>query len=233
MAADADLTAQRMAAWRRACAAGDASLFARRLTRDGLSPVEIENRLACSQRRASAPYPRWIEDSIWIEQAFKEAGQTEPNDPPVYPFQHLFTALIGRAEALVWSGVDACACSYFDERARASLRHTLFAALSELCAPALYERFAKSRDPAKSRDFDNLEKGTGKHKYCNFTVDQRSGASRHLSKKRPVVLRLSGVLTRQWIDATREFIDRLAADLPAVRRELINATASAKIIDIK
>ena len=233
MAADADLTAQRMAAWRRACAAGDASLFARRLTRDGLSPVEIENRLACSQRRASAPYPRWIEDSIWIEQAFKEAGQTEPNDPPVYPFQHLFTALIGRAEALVWSGVDACACSYFDERARASLRHTLFAALSELCAPALYERFAKSRDPDKSRDFDKLAQVPGTIKYREFIVDLRSGGSRQLFEQKPVLLRLIAVLTRQWIDATREFIDRLAADLPAIRRELTNAAASAKVVDIK
>src|SRR5215469_11334989 len=45
-AADADLGARRTAAWQRACAAGDASLFARRLERDGRSPVEVENRLA-------------------------------------------------------------------------------------------------------------------------------------------------------------------------------------------
>ena len=148
MAADADLAAQRMAAWRRACAAGDASSFARRLTRDGLSPIEIENRLARSRRRSLAPYPLWIEDAVWIEQAFTEAGQTEPETARSYPFEDLFTALIERAEALVWSGVDACACDYFDERARASLRHMLLTVLSELCAPALYERFAKSRDHA-------------------------------------------------------------------------------------
>jgi hypothetical protein len=52
MAADTDLAAQRMAAWGRACAAGDASSFARRLMRDDLSQVEIENRLARSRRRA-------------------------------------------------------------------------------------------------------------------------------------------------------------------------------------
>src|SRR5262249_17051385 len=163
----------------------------------------------------------WIEDSIWIEQAFKEAGQTEPNDPPVYPFQHLFTALIGRAEALVWSGVDACACSYFDERARASLRHTLFAALSDLCPPALSARCAKATTPNKPRDFNNLAQVRGTIKYREFMVDLRGGGPRQLFKKKPVLLRLIAVLTRQWIDATREFIDRLAADLPAVRRELI------------
>jgi len=145
---------------RRACAAGDASLFARRLMRDGLSQADIEIRLARSRHRASAPNPRWIEDAIWIEQAFKEAGRAEPEVAPVYPFEDLFTALIERADALVWSGVDTGTCNRFDERARASLRHMLLAALSELCAPALYERFAKSRDP-ESRDLDKSARAPG------------------------------------------------------------------------
>jgi hypothetical protein len=54
MTADADLAAQRMAAWQRACAAGDASLFARRLMRDGLSQVDIESRLAPPAPRRGA-----------------------------------------------------------------------------------------------------------------------------------------------------------------------------------
>ncbi|MFZ1148111.1 MAG: DUF4135 domain-containing protein, partial [Xanthobacteraceae bacterium] len=238
MAADADLAARRMAAWRRAGAAGDASSFARRLMRDDLSQVEIENRLARSQRRASAPYPRWIEDAIWIEQAFKEAGQTEPQVAPVYPFEDLFTALIERAEALVWSGVDTCTCNYFNERARASLRHILLAALSELCAPALYERFAKSRDLDKSRDpeprdLDKFAQAPGTARYREFIADLRSGGSRQLFEQKPVLLRLIAVLTRQWIDATREFVDRLAADLPAIRRELVKAPTGANIVEIR
>jgi len=238
MAADADLAARRMAAWRRAGAAGDASSFARRLMRDDLSQVEIENRLARSRRRASAPYPRWIEDAIWIEQAFKEAGQTEPQVAPVYPFEDLFTALIERAEALVWSGVDTCTCNYFNERARASLRHILLAALSELCAPALYERFAKSRDLDKSRDpeprdLDKFAQAPGMARYREFIVDLRSGGSRQLFEQKPVLLRLIAVLTRQWIDATREFVDRLAADLPAIRRELVKAPTGANIVEIR
>src|SRR4029077_7834413 len=39
------------------------------------------------------------------------------------------------------------------------------------------------------------------------------------------------VVTRQWIDAAREFILRLAADLPAIRRDLIHGSTS-KIVDI-
>jgi class II lanthipeptide synthase len=233
MAADADLAARRMAGWLRAGAAGDAPLFARRLMRDELSQVEIENRFARTRRRASAPYPRWIEDAIWIEQAFQEAGQTKPEVVPVYPFEDLFAALIERAEALVWSGVDTCTYNYFDERARASLRQILLAVLSELCAPALYERFAKSRGLDKSRDLDKFAQAPGTARYREFIADLRSGGLRQLFEQKPVLLRLIAVLTRQWIDATREFVDRLAADLPAIRRELIKAPADALIVEIR
>ena len=232
LAADADSAAQRMTAWRRAAAAGDASLFARRLMRDHLSQIDIENRLARPLRRASAPYPRWIEDAIWIEQAFKEAGRTEPEVGPVYPFEDLFTALIERAEALVWSGVDTGICHCFDERARASLRRMLLAALSELCAPSLYERFAKSRD-SKSSEPDKSAQAPGTARYREFIADLRSGGLRQLFEEKPVLLRLIAVLARQWIDATRELVDRLAADLPAIRRQLVKAPAGANIVEIR
>ena len=110
-AADGALAAQRMAAWRRACAAGDPSLFARRLMRDGLAPTEIENRLIGSQRRSTAQCPQWIEDAIWIEQALKKAGRAGPEVTLGYPFEDLYMALLEQAEALAWSGVDARACS--------------------------------------------------------------------------------------------------------------------------
>ena len=226
-AADSTLAAQRMAAWRRACAAGDPSLFARRLVRDGLAPTEIENRLIRSQRRSTAQCPRWIEDAIWIEQALKEAGRAGPEVAPGYPFEDLYMALLEKAEALAWSGVDARTPNHFDEQARASLRRLLLAVLSELCAPALYERFAKSREA------DKRAEATGTAIYREFIADLRGGGSRELFEQKPVLLRLIAVLTRQWIDTTRELIDRLAADLPAIRRELIKAPADAKIVEIK
>jgi type 2 lantibiotic biosynthesis protein LanM len=232
MVADAEAATQRMAAWRRACAAGDDSLFARRLMRDRLSQAEIENRLARCRRRAAAPYPRWIEDAIWIEQSLKEASQPEPEGGPAHPFEDLFATLVERAEALVWTGVDSSTCNCFDDRARASLRQMLLAVLCELCAPALYERFAKSRD-TQPRDFDKFAQAPGTARYREFIADLRGGGSRRLFEQKPVLLRLVAVLTRQWIDATREFIDRLAADLPAIRRELVRAPTGVKIVAIR
>jgi type 2 lantibiotic biosynthesis protein LanM len=226
--ADAEMIGQRMTAWRRASAAGDPALFARRLMRDGRSREEIENRLAGARRRPCAPYPQWIEDAVWIEQALQASRQTRPDAAPVYPFEDLFSALIERAEARVWSGVDASICSDFAETAREALRHMLLATLCELCAPALYEVFAKARD----LDKPVAAPTPGTARYHQFIAELKAGGSRRLFEQKPVLLRLIAVLTRQWIDATREFVDRLAADLPEIRRELVKASAPAKIVEI-
>jgi type 2 lantibiotic biosynthesis protein LanM len=228
-AADTDLAARRVAAWQRVCAAGDASLFARRLGRVGLSPPEIENRLARARPRVAAASPQWLEDAIWIVQAFEQTARTEPQVAHPYPFADFFAALIARAEALVWSDVDATVCKHFDEPARASLRDMLLEVLCELCAPALYERFAKSREPDKAAPAPT----PGTARYHEFIAGLRAGGSRQLFEQKPVLLRLIAVLTRQWIDATSEFIDRLAADLPEIRRELIKAHGNAKVVEIR
>jgi type 2 lantibiotic biosynthesis protein LanM len=227
--ADADLAVQRLAAWRRAGAAGDAALFARRLMRDGHSAAEIENRLAGAHRRLSTPSPQWLEDAVWVEQALQQSRHSKPEGAPVYPFEDLFTTVIERAEVLVWSGVDASTGSEFDETARGSLRHMLLATLCELCAPALYEAFAKTRD------LDQLAAAPtpGTVRYGEFIAALRAGGWRRLFEQKPVLLRLIAVLIRQWIDTTGEFVARLGSDLPAVRRELIKASAPAKIVEIR
>jgi type 2 lantibiotic biosynthesis protein LanM len=225
-AAEQDLSGERIAAWRRSCAAGDHSLFARRLARDGLSQIEIENRLAGARRRACAPHPQWLEDAVWVEQTLADPIARGVTD--VYPFEDLFAGLIERAEALVWSGVETATSGQFDQRARASLRQMLLAALCELCSPALYGRFAKSLELDKAATAQTA----GTARYREFIAALRAGGLRQLFEQKPVLLRLITVLTRQWIEATREFIDRLAADLPAIRRELTGASSAAKLVEI-
>src|SRR5260370_42623706 len=53
----ARLAAQRLAAWRQSSAAGDVSLFARRLARDGLSRREVESRFTRAQHGPLPPHP--------------------------------------------------------------------------------------------------------------------------------------------------------------------------------
>jgi type 2 lantibiotic biosynthesis protein LanM len=220
-----------LAAWRQSCAAGDPSLFARRLARDGLSAAAVESRFAAACRQAATTYPPWIQDAIWIEAALH--APIEPRGMPAYPFADLFAGLVDRADRLVWSDLDTHASDNFDEAARACLRHVLFATIAELCAPALYERFAKKRNAGPSSDAKRPPgQSSGTSHYCAFIAEMRAGGFRGLFEDKPVLLRLIAVLIRQWIDATREFILRLAEDLPAIRRDLIPGSAAGKAVDI-
>ena len=97
-----------------------------------------------------------------------------------------------------------------DDSARACLRRSLTAQLSDLSAPALYQRFAQARnDAAPSGCYDR------------FVHAMKSNGWRQLFDDTPVLLRLMAALTRQWIDASRELITRLDAHLPAIRRDLL------------
>src|SRR5664279_6348599 len=73
---DADLATRRLAAWCRASASGDWSLFARRLERDGLAMDRVQARLTAARRKASVPVPSWIGDAIWIEAALREPAKS-------------------------------------------------------------------------------------------------------------------------------------------------------------
>jgi type 2 lantibiotic biosynthesis protein LanM len=231
---NSDLAARRLAAWRQSSAAGDPSLFARRLQRDDLSPAAVERRLAAAERRASAPYPRWIEDAAWIEAALQTPSENKSGLKPAYPFEDLFAALIDRAEALAWSNLDASTLGKFDKGAHASLRAILLATLCELCAPALYERFAKIRSAKANSESERPARNDEVTiRYRQFIVAMRTGGLRLLFDDKPVLLRLIAILTRQWIDRTCEFISRLAADLPTIRRDLIPDSPADKVVEVE
>jgi type 2 lantibiotic biosynthesis protein LanM len=227
---DPDLAARRLGAWRQSSAAGDSALFTRRLARDNLSPACIERRLAAAQRDAAAPYPRWVDDSIWIEAALQ--SESKSGVTPAYPFEDLFVALVERAEAFAWSDLAVHVSSKFHCTARASLRNALLAAVSELCAPALYERFAKMRNEPDSQSGKPSRGHEATAIYCEFIATMRSGGFRILFEDKPVLLRLIAILTRQWIDVTREFVIRLAADLPAICHDLIPDSPVDQVVDV-
>jgi type 2 lantibiotic biosynthesis protein LanM len=227
---DADLAARRLAAWCRSCASGDWSLFDRRLERDHLSITEVLERFATVRRRDSASPPAWIEDAIWIEAALQSAN-TEPIAVPDQTepcaFEHLFTPVVEQAEARLWSGIDAYAFGNLNESARACRRLSLLKQLSGLCAAAVYERFAKARNTAEAPAV-----AAETSHYDQFVAEMKSGGFRRLFEDKPVLLRLVATLTRQWIDTSREFVMRLDADLPAIRRDILQTGAASRVATI-
>src|SRR5580692_11433083 len=215
---DADLAARRLAAWCRACASGDWSLFGRRLERDGFAFAPVLARLA-AVRRTSAALPSWIEDAVWVEAALQDAsGHAAPPPAPgnadPCAFEQLFTPLVAQADARLWSGLDARVAGNLNDGARASLRLALLRELSSLGMAALYERFAKARNAGSpQRDAAAPAQHNGSPIYGRFVANMQAGGWRQLFEDKPVLLRLFATMTRQWIEASREMVVRLDADL--------------------
>jgi type 2 lantibiotic biosynthesis protein LanM len=237
---DADPAARRLAAWCRACASGDWSLFERRLQRDGQSIAESLPRLATVRRKAAAATPPWIEDAIWIEAALRRSADDtsdhfggEGAEPCA--FQDLLVALVADAERKVWHSLDERAVAQLTPSGHAALRRLLLQELSRLCAPALYESLAKAR-AARGATNERARQSAGAavtSLYREFVDEMRSAGWRPLFERKPVLLRLIATITRQWIETSCELLMRLDADLAAMRSELIGATAPARVTDIE
>ena len=236
---DADLAARRLAAWCVSCASGDWSLFSRRLSRDGLTIDDVLERFATTRRKASAAPPAWIRDAIWIETALENpAESTEPavaaDRAEACAFEHLLAPVVDKAEALLWSDIDARAADNLNEQAYHCLRHSLLEALSRLAAPAIYERFDQARKASvPPTDAVKPEQDTRTSRYDHFVADMKAGGFRRLFEDKPVLLRLIAVTTRQWIEASREFVLRLDADLASIRGDILHSSARSKVSKIE
>jgi class II lanthipeptide synthase len=236
---DADAATKRLAAWCRSCASGDWLLFSRRLERDKLAIDQVLARFATIRRRVCAPPPAWIDDAIWIEAALQGAR----NDPAAIAtpfegarcaFEHLFTPVVEQAESRLWASVEMPASDNLNTSARACLRYLLLDDLCDLCAPAIYERFVKARQASTAPvDAAQPAKDGATAGYDRFIVGMRTGGLRRLFEDKPILLRLISLVTRQWIDTSREFVTRLDADLATIRRTILHSDANSVVAKIE
>ncbi len=142
--------------------------------------------------------------------------------------------MVERAEALLRSDIDARTFDNLNKSACACLRRSLLKSLSDLSAPAIYERFAKARKvdgtpphAAKPSQYP------GRSRYEQFVADMKAGGFRSLFEDKPVLLRLMALVTREWIDTSREFVLRLDADLAEIGRSILKSAADSRVAKIE
>jgi type 2 lantibiotic biosynthesis protein LanM len=231
---ESNLAAERLAAWCRSCASGDWSLFDRRLARDGLAFGEVLTRFATVRRKSSALPPSWVVDAVWIMEALQSSEPIVPAvDGEARAFEHLFMPLVKQASEILWSDIGEQALNNLTESARACLCHSLLKDLSDLAAPALYERFAearKNRDPTRE-SIERVQDVRTAH-YDHFSAEMRTAGFRRLFEDKPVLLRLLAVVVRQWIETSCKLIQRLDTDLSAIRREIFSANDKRQVARI-
>jgi lantibiotic modifying enzyme len=98
-----------------------------------------------------------------------------------------------------------------------------------LVAPALYERFSAMRNAAETT---GLRQDSRTAFYEKFVSEMKAGGLRQLFEEKPVLLRLISTIVRQWIETSREFIQRLDADL-ALIRSVVQAGGQGGVIQIE
>lgn len=234
---DADLAARRLAAWCRSCSSGDWSLFSRRLARDGLSTDELLTRFATVRRKPSAPNPAWLDDAVWNEQALRGRGQSGSAAAVLNPlqpqaFEHLFVEVAQKAEERLWRDLDEPISRDLTHTARACLRLSLLKKLSELCTPAIYERFCEHRNAARVSPNRVKPPAGATSIYDQFILEMKAAGFRRLFEAKPVLLRLLALTVRQWIDTSREFLLRLHDDLPRIRSEILQPRFSSPVNEV-
>ncbi len=229
---DADVAARRLAAWCRSSASGDWAQFNLRLARDGLDIAGVLGRFATVRHKPSAPMPAWVRDAIWISTALsgpigKPGTLTADSDEPGV-FEQLLMPVVDEADARLWSGIDEATRNNFSAAAHASVRHLLLRQLSDLCAPSTYALFESARKNAAA-EVANPDRDL----YERFVTQMKTQGFNELFDAKPVLLRLIATITRQWIDTTHELIVRLAADLPAIRDELLGCVSDSRVARIE
>jgi hypothetical protein len=217
-----DRAALSLAAWCRSASSGDWSLFFKRLSRDNLAIDEVLSRLAEVRYSPATPQPAWFIDAQWAYQALTgEFGDGQlflVDGAAPHPFEKIFYALVTLAEAQVVDKTPPQALALFNDSARRGLRTGLLKLLADLYAPLLYSRFVailKLRTPEGKLPASSASAGT--ELFDKLIEDLRTTDLSLIFAEKPVLLRLTATIVRQWIDTTIELVVRLGEDIAEIK----------------
>ena len=229
-----DAAALRLAAWCRSASSGDWGLFFKRISRDKLSIDQVLARFAEAKHSPDASQPVWFVDAQWTYQALTgELGNGQlflVNDAEPRPFEKIFYALVTLAETKVIDKTPPQAIALFNDSARLDLRFGLLKLLSDLYAPLLYSKLVailKKCTPDGKLPAATATAGTSQ--FDKLVEDLRATELAALFAEKPVLLRLTATIVRQWIDTTAELLTRLHADITEIRAAITHSAPDVKV----
>ncbi|RCK49311.1 hypothetical protein TH30_03050 [Thalassospira profundimaris] len=208
---------------------GDHDLFTRRLARDGLSERDVTPFLGNVRLRDGEALPDWVPTAIWFLDAMMAGGQGTDTECPsdiaeTVPFADLIWPAVVQAQRMLGDRAP----SPLTLQAQDDLTLGLVSRLSKFAEGAFFESFTSYRQAVGIAP----DQAAGTGVYGAFKTALCSGPLRNLIAARPVLIRILATVTDHWIGATREFLERLENDLPALAGqfpELADARKVAKI----
>jgi hypothetical protein len=232
-----DHAALKLASWCRSASSGDWRLFFKRIARDDLSIYEILSRFADVQYRPGVLEPAWLEDAKWIHEAFTNEFDCcqglVSNVAMSFPFEKLFLAIVAIAEDKMIEKTTQSALALFSDHARNDLRHGLLKLLTELYAPLLYSKLvATLKKERADGKLPAAADSAGTVHFDKLIATLKESELDAIFTEKPVLLRLTATIVRQWIDVTAELVTRVHADIADIRTVMLQSTPNVKVHSI-
>ena len=217
----------RLDAWCQAVAQGDWHQFRRRLVWDGLDEDMVRRVLGAVRVPAGLPLPQWADTlneavSQVAHLSVDEAGSSQADADGLsfldarepFPFEKVLApfVLLARRRCAVQA---AEAYHLLCDQAHVSLQRSLLQTLTGYAGQALYLEFSIERALAQSpldRLLELAQEDDHRTRYQQFAERMRRGGLVAFFQEYTVLARLLATITDLWVEATVEFLQRLAAD---------------------
>lgn len=118
----------------------------------------------------------------------------------------------------------------FNDEARTDLRYGLLKLLTDLYAPLLYKNFvAVLKQHSPNGKLPPSIATTGTEQFDKLVDALRATELANIFAEKPVLLRLTATIVRQWIETTVEFVTRLHSDITDIRGAITHSAPSVRV----
>jgi type 2 lantibiotic biosynthesis protein LanM len=217
--------AERWEKWRAIVAGGDdANLLFKRLEWDNIDPEAARSLLGSVRMTGDRPLPEWTARlGDVIDAAEREAFGPCPflSSAAPIPFQEIIVPFVDvAAERLALQAGQAM--SQVSEKACISLKRSLLLRLALVCFSALELEFSAFRiqrlQLSWASSIELLSEKDSTDLYAAFVREMTQGGLKSFFFEYSVLARATMQVLDFWIDSTREFLQRLAADRHEIQR---------------
>ncbi len=236
----------RLDAWCQAVAGGDWHQFRQRLAWDCLDEDMVRRVLGAVRVPEGLPLPRWADTlNEAVRQAVylpvEEAGASQADGlsfldaKEPFPFEEVLApfVLLARRRCVAQAGE---AYHLLCEQAHVSLQRSLLQTLTSYAGQALYLEFSIERTIAQSpleRLLELARENDDRTRYQQFVERMRQGGVVAFFQEYTVLARLLATITDLWVEATVEFLQRLATDRPEMQQGFGGESELGRVISVQ
>ncbi len=232
----------RLQLWCQVVAKGNSAKFQRRLAYDGLNIDTLHPLLGDACQNEDQPLPLWATtlgqviqtaQTISLPQLFSPHRYLDPEDP--VPFETIYIPCLQVAQQK-FQVLASSHSQLLNETAQITLERSLLQYLASISAWTLFQDFSEFRSSGNLlRDFLllRIQGGDSQEKYHAFIQKLFQDGLLSLFQNYSVLGRLVATAIDFWVEATAEFLNRLATDWLEIQQCFSEDTPLEQVIALK